>query len=84
LTLLLGRQDSVAQDSVYPAAALRREVVAQNPAYRPALAQTLTNLGALYEDTHRFGEAEAAYKEAAALSARWRPRTRQPTGPSLR
>jgi hypothetical protein len=43
-------------------------VAAQNPAaYRPELALTLTNLYVLYIDTHRFGEAEAAAKEAVAI-----------------
>src|SRR5271165_3893844 len=46
----------------------RRELAAQNPAaYRPDLAATLNNLGALYADTHRFADAEAALKEAAGI-----------------
>jgi hypothetical protein len=36
-------------------------------AYRPDLAQTLNNLGVLYEETHRFAEAEAADKGAAGI-----------------
>ena len=43
-------------------------LLAQNPAaYRPDLAQTLNNLGVLYDDTHRFADAEAALKEAAGI-----------------
>ena len=50
------------------AAGIERELAAQNPAaYRPDLAATLNNLGALYGDTHRFAEAEAALKEAADI-----------------
>ena len=46
----------------------RRELAAQNPAaYRPDLAATLNNLGALYADAHRFADAEAALKEAAGI-----------------
>ena len=44
---------------------IRRGLAAQNPAaYRPALAKTLINLGTVYRDTQRFGDAESAYKEA--------------------
>ena len=43
-------------------------LAAQNPtAYRPDLAGTLNNLGNVYDDTHRFAEAEAAFKEAAGI-----------------
>ena len=50
----------------------RRELAAQNPAaYRPDLANTLSNLGDLYRGTHRFADAEAAVKEAAGI---WRIR----------
>jgi hypothetical protein len=28
---------------------------------------TLTNLGNVYDDTHRFGDAESAYKEALTI-----------------
>jgi tetratricopeptide (TPR) repeat protein len=46
----------------------RRELAAQNPtAYRPDLAATLNNLGALCRDVHRFSDAEAASKEAADI-----------------
>ncbi len=46
----------------------QRELAAQNPAaYRPVLATTLNNLGNVYDDTHRFADAEAAYKEAADI-----------------
>jgi hypothetical protein len=34
---------------------------------RPGLAQTLNNLGILYGDTHRFADAEAAYKESVGI-----------------
>ncbi len=45
-----------------------RELAAQNSAaYRPVLAATLNNLGLLYQDTHRFADAEAAYEEAADI-----------------
>ena len=45
-----------------------RGLAAQNPAaYRPDLVGTLNNLGSLYIDAHRFAEAEAALKEAAAI-----------------
>ena len=44
---------------------IQRGLAAQNPAaYRPALALTLTNLGVVYDETQRFGDAESAYKEA--------------------
>ena len=67
------------------AAGIERELAAQNPAaYRPDLALTLNNLGALYGDTHRFAEAEAALKEAAGIGASWRRRTPPPTGPTWR
>ena len=45
-----------------------RALAAQNPAaYRPDLAQTLNNLVIVYRQTHRFAEAEAAYKEAVGI-----------------
>jgi tetratricopeptide (TPR) repeat protein len=51
------------------AAAIRRELAAHDPAYRPDLAETLANLGGFYGDANasRFDEAEAALKEAAAI-----------------
>ena len=44
-----------------------RSQVAQDPAHLPELAAMLTSLGALYDETHRFVEAEAAFKEAADI-----------------
>ena len=64
------------------AADIRRELAAQNPAYRPDLAATLNNLGVLYADMHRFADAEAAYKEAADIRRELARRTRPPTGPT--
>ncbi len=53
----------------------------QDPAAnRPDLAWTLDNLGVLYGNTRRFADAEAAYKEAAAILPSWRRRTPPPTG----
>jgi len=47
---------------------LQLNVVAQNPAaYRPNLSATLNSLGALYGESHRFAEAEEAFKEAADM-----------------
>ena len=44
---------------------IRRGLAAHNPAaYRPGLADTLSNLGVVYGRTQRFGEAESAYMEA--------------------
>ena len=51
------------------AAAIRRELAAQDPAYRPDLGETLAHLGGVYGDASppRFAEAEAAFKEAAVI-----------------
>ena len=58
-------------------------MAAQNPAvYRPDRATTLDSLGALYGETHRFADAEAALKEAAGILRERRRRTRPPTGPT--
>jgi hypothetical protein len=47
---------------------IERELAAENPAaYEPDLARTLNNLGALYDDAHRFANAEAALKEVDQL-----------------
>jgi tetratricopeptide (TPR) repeat protein len=57
-----------AETAFKEAAGILRELAAQNPvAYRPDLAQTLSNLGAFYGETQRFAEAETAFKEAALI-----------------
>ena len=45
----------------------RRSAAMQNPAYRPQLAQTLNDLGVIYNATGRFPDAEAAYNEAVDI-----------------
>ena len=46
----------------------QRTRATQNAAtYRPDLAETLNSLGILYWDTNQFDDAEAAFKEAAAI-----------------
>jgi tetratricopeptide (TPR) repeat protein len=47
---------------------LYRDLAQRDPgAYRPNVAQTLNNLGALYSDTGRLADAEKAYTEALAI-----------------
>jgi tetratricopeptide (TPR) repeat protein len=43
------------------------KLTAQNPAARPDLADTLNNLGFIYNNMHRFSEAEGVLKKAAAI-----------------
>ena len=58
-----------AENAYKEALAVLRDLAAQNPAaYRPDLANTLSNLGNYVNaETHRFGDAENAYKEALAI-----------------
>ena len=68
--VILPPSPSDAEAALKEAADIWRELVAQNPAaYRPDLRSALNNLGVLYDDTHRFADAEAALKEAAGQPA---------------
>ena len=57
---------------MYPEAlAIRRKLAAANPdAYLPGVANTLNNLGTLYSETQRMGEADKVYSEALAIRAK--------------
>ena len=57
-----------AEPAYKEAADIRRELAAQNQAFRPDLAETLYNLGYLYDHTGRSAETEAAYRRPPKFS----------------